>query len=556
MGLGLPTRDKLSDEQKEILKAFKEIDRIRINAYAGTGKTTTLLSIVADNPELKFLILTFNKSVAEELTQKIRKYALHNVDAKTIHGLAYGYYVRNTRGRVKIMDNRDVRDMLMRMDIADDYSESIFLHKIYEAYCRSEFIDINANNIRYILMGDRDLRNIALAHYMSQRRNFDEKYSFSDFVDDLSKDLVYKIGRIYEVFSDPKYGYTIHSHYLKEYQAIVTKQLIKNFVYDCVMLDEAQDANGLMLSIIQNLPARKKVTVGDIHQSIYGWNGAVNALARLKDWENFYLTHSFRFRNPAIAELANKYLVNIKGETKLIVPRGEREIPGRAIISQTNAKLVEFIMNLNEPFKTTRPLEAIFSDLFVADKIILYYERSDSSYLNSMPNYMLEMIKSFSNLSELKTFLETYDYNLKYALDVAHVIRSNERDGVEGIYEKAKKLYDNKSNLTLTTAHSAKGLEWGQVYLTADFRPLDQIIKSSIDIADAKEKQLTPELLAYAFRENSPGMRDLLDAINLQYVAITRASDENKGTGLSIIQSNFDMTIEQWFSTALQSVAA
>jgi superfamily I DNA/RNA helicase len=169
---------------------------------------------------------------------------------------------------------------------------------------------------------------------------------------------------------------------------------------------------------------------------------------------------------------------------------------------------------------------------------------------------MLEMIKSFSNLSELKTFLETYDYNLKYALDVAHMIRSNERDGVEGIYEKAKKLYDNKSNLTLTTAHSAKGLEWGQVYLTGDFRPLDQIIKSSIDIVDAKEKQLTPALLAYAFRENSPGMKDLLDAINLQYVAITRASDDNKGTGLSIIQSNFDMTIEQWFSTALQSVAA
>jgi len=552
MGLTLPTRDKLSEEQKEILRAFKETDRIRINAYAGTGKTTTLLSIAADNPELKFLILTFNKSVAEELTQKIKKYYLYNVDAKTIHSLAYGHFVRKAKSRIKILDNRDVRDVLLRMDIADDYSESIFLHKFYEAYCRSEFIDINQSNLRHILMGDRDLRNIALAHYMSQRSKFDENYIFSDFVDDLSKNLVHKIERIYEIFSNPRYGYTIHSHYLKEYQALVTKHHINNFAYDCIMLDEAQDANGLMLSIIQHLPSPKKVAVGDMHQSIYGWNGAVNALARLKDWSNFYLTHSFRFRNSAIAELANNYLVNIKGEQKVIVPCGQREIPGRAIISQTNAKLVEFIMNLDEPFKTTRTLEAIFADLFVANKIILYYARSDSIYLSSLPNYMSDMITNFSSLTELKTFLETYDYSLKYALDVADMIRNNERDGVDGIYEKAKRLYDNRANLTLTTAHSAKGLEWGQVYLMGDFRPLDQIIKSNIDIADAKEKHLTPELLAYAFRENSLGMRDLIDAINLQYVAITRASDENRGTGLSIIQNNFDMPIEQWFATALK----
>ncbi len=552
MSFVLPTRDKLSDEQKEILKAFRELDHIRINAYAGTGKTTTLLSIAADNPRLKFLILTFNKSVSEELNHKIKKIGLHNVEAKTIHSLAYRYFVRKAKARIKILDNREVRDVLLNMSIADDYSESIFLHKLYEAYCRSEFIDINQNNIRYIIMSDRDLRNIALAHYMSQRNKFDENYGFKDFVNDLSKDLIWKTQRIYEVFSNPKYGYTTHSHYLKEYQDVVARQRVNDFFYDCVMLDEAQDANGLMLSIIQHLPARKKVAVGDIHQSIYGWNGAVNALSKLKDWSNFYLTHSFRFRNPAIAELANKYLVNIKGEKKLIVPCGQREIPGRAIISQTNAKLVEFIMSLDEPFKTTRSLDAIFSDLFVADRIVLYYERSDDSYLSNMPKYMSDMIKSFPSLTELKAFLETYDYSLKYALDVVYMIKSNERDGVEGVYERARRLYDDRADLTLTTAHSAKGLEWGKVYIAGDFRAFDQVIKSNIDIVEAKEKQLTPELLAYAFRENSPGMRDLLDTINLQYVAITRASEENRGTGLSIIENNFDLPIEQWFTTVLQ----
>jgi len=547
----LPTRDKLSEEQKEILNAFKDIDYIRINAYAGTGKTTTLLSIAADNPNLKFLILAFNKSVAEELTQKIKKYRLDNVDAKTIHSLAYGYFIRSSRGRIKLMDNRDVRDMLLRRGIADDYSESIFLHKLYEAYCRSEFIDLNQNTIRYILMSDRELRNIALAYYMKQRNQNREDYKFSDFVTDLAKELTYKINQIYEFFNDPRYGYTTHSHYLKEYQTMVSKNIINRFSYDCVMLDEAQDANGIMLSILQHLPARKKVAVGDMHQSIYGWNGAVNAIAKLKDWTSFYLTHSFRFRNPEIAELANKYLTNLKGETKLIVPRGEREVPGRAIISQTNAKLIEHIIMLDEPFKTTRALESIFEDLFIANNIVLYYASSDKRYLNGLPNYMLDMVTNISNLIELKVFLDTYDYSLRYAIDVAESIRAKGYDDVEAVYKKAQRLYDERASLTLTTAHSAKGLEWGHVYLANDFRSLDQIIKSTVDISDAKDKQLTPGLLAYAVKENSPGMRDLLDAINLQYVAITRASDENKGTGLSIISNNFDLTIEQWFDITI-----
>jgi superfamily I DNA/RNA helicase len=161
------------------------------------------------------------------------------------------------------------------------------------------------------------------------------------------------------------------------------------------------------------------------------------------------------------------------------------------------------------------------------------------------------MITNISNLTELKVFLDTYDYSLKYAIDVAESIRARGYDDVEAVYKKAQRLYDEKASLTLTTAHSAKGLEWGQVYLANDFRSLDQIIKSTVDISDAKDKQLTPGLLAYAVKENSPGMRDLLDAINLQYVAITRASDENKGTGLSIISNNFELTIEQWFDVTI-----
>ncbi len=49
---------QLTQEQQEIIDAVRKGYKIiKINAFAGTGKTTTLVEIAKDNPDKKFYIL-------------------------------------------------------------------------------------------------------------------------------------------------------------------------------------------------------------------------------------------------------------------------------------------------------------------------------------------------------------------------------------------------------------------------------------------------------------------------------------------------------------------
>ena len=78
---------KLTKEQKEIINSN---GNIRINAIAGSGKTTTVIEYAASRPkEAKILYLVFNKSVKTEAIHKFQQKGLKNVKVETAHSLAH-----------------------------------------------------------------------------------------------------------------------------------------------------------------------------------------------------------------------------------------------------------------------------------------------------------------------------------------------------------------------------------------------------------------------------------------------------------------------------------
>lgn len=58
---------------------------VRANAYAGTGKTSTLTALAANNPNKRCVYLAYNKSAQQDAAARFGR----NTRCTTVHGLAF-----------------------------------------------------------------------------------------------------------------------------------------------------------------------------------------------------------------------------------------------------------------------------------------------------------------------------------------------------------------------------------------------------------------------------------------------------------------------------------
>ena len=79
-----------------------------------------------------------------------------------------------------------------------------------------------------------------------------------------------------------------HDGYLKLW-SLASPELPYNFI----LLDEAQDTNDAVLSVLQK-ERNRVVYIGDRYQQIYSWRGAINAMSKVGDAHFTTLTQSFR----------------------------------------------------------------------------------------------------------------------------------------------------------------------------------------------------------------------------------------------------------------------
>src|SRR5260221_14135568 len=78
----------LTDEQHAICQAASDLDvgsALKIQAFAGTGKTTTLAAIAESLAHRRFLYLVFNRSAADEAESKMPP----NVTVRTAKALSF-----------------------------------------------------------------------------------------------------------------------------------------------------------------------------------------------------------------------------------------------------------------------------------------------------------------------------------------------------------------------------------------------------------------------------------------------------------------------------------
>ena len=460
----------ITKQQKEIISAVQKYKTIKINAFAGTGKTSTLKMIANRYDTKKILYLAFNSSIKNEASSIFP----NNTDIKTTHGLAYGAIKKHTNIDLSKLRNYRAIDISKEFEIS--YNQALATLKIFDAFCNSAQSEIIKDDIEH----------------KTAKKMFDYM-------------MINKLA-------------PTHNFYLKYYQILLLNGQIRQYKYDIVMLDEAQDTNDVTLSIFELLDAKVKIYVGDEHQQIYTFRGSKNALSKIKSDITLYLSCSFRFNN-TIASFANILLKNFKNEKIKIdtIKTNDTDIITNAYISRTNATLISTIANRiqnRKPFVTIRDPNEIFNLT-----IEVYY------ILNNQKNLVKRnlFLRDFDNEQELIDYAkEVEDYELKSAIKVvkeyAEHIFSFQEISLK-FYEAWKNRFNNgfikriDEILFLTTAHTAKGLEWDRVTIADDFTDFAELI---VDCNMDSLKQFQKEILGVKTHE-------LIDEFNLFYVSITRA---------------------------------
>jgi superfamily I DNA/RNA helicase len=480
----------LTKEQQDIINSS---GNIKINAVAGSGKTTTVIEYAATRPaESRILYLVFNKAVRIEAAKKFADKGLHNVRVETAHSLAFRHIVfrHNYKVRVQGYKTHEIAALLNLQGNGEKHAEYIVANHINKC-------------IAYFCNSDK--RKVQDLNYLDTVTDPKAKAFVSTFYD-------YIIAQTRLLLSKMDKGEieVTHDFYLKKFQL-----LNPELGYDYILFDEGQDASPAMLGLFFNQKA-VKVIVGDTHQQIYSWRYAVNSLEKA-DFTTYHLSTSFRF-GQGIADLASEILdlkshldENFKNSVSITGAGNSKEIKTRATLARTNLGLLLKAIEYVTENKRSRQIyfEGNISSYTYADDGASLYDVLNL-YTNKRHLIKDELIRSMKDLRELEDYIEkTEDVQLSLMVEIIKEYESEVPEIINTIKKRHVANNDkNRADMIFSTVHRCKGMEYDSVELVNDFI-------SEKRLAKLKEDRKNFELNLPKFNEE----------INLLYVAVTRAKN-------------------------------
>lgn len=433
-------------EQQTALETALTRQSFKIVAYAGAGKTTTL-KLIGDNLRGRGLYLAFNKTIATEASQKFPSY----INCRTFHSLAFRHTDRNITAKLQL-------PRFSPQHLAKDLGLTPLQVK-RKMEGKSQLITLSP---------ERQARFVAdaVSYFCSTHASYPapRHLQFPNWIDDnqaneLREKLYPFVEKRWLQSIDTRHtGGIGHDIYLKLWA--LSKPIIPA---DFILFDEAQDADPLMMGILSSQPTQV-IYVGDAHQQIYEWRGAINAMKRLPLPQTL-LTQSFRF-GEKIADIANVFLKSLQEETPLRGNPNLQSILGKSLV---NGKKDAILCRTN-----ANAMIRLLSGLKMGDKIAL---QADTERLLkfSQSAELLKQGKPAHNVPELAYFQhwrEVQDYaEMQEGSDLKTLVKLVDDHGTSTIKKAIQSLVSpEKADYIISTAHKAKGLEWQRVQIDDDFQ--------------------------------------------------------------------------------------
>jgi superfamily I DNA/RNA helicase len=478
-----------TDEQAHAADAFRAGRHLALQAGAGTGKTSTL-ALLAASTTRRGRYLAFNKDIASDAAGRFPG----TVRCKTVHATAYAalghrYARRLSSPRQPAWRTGQALGITRPVRIGEhDLAQRTLSHAVLRTVTR------------FCYSADRTLAR----QHVPRLRRLDAPDQHAH----LAEVILPFAARAWTDLQDPERGVVRfeHDHYLKMW-ALTGPKIEADFLF----LDEAQDTNPVLEQVFAaQRDHAQLVMVGDSAQAIYGWRGARDVMVGF-DATQLTLTRSFRF-GPEIAAQANRWLAladvpfRLTGTDTIPAEVGDIPCPD-AVLCRTNIGAMAEVMRLlaeGHRVALTRGGQQLAA-LAHAARDLKEGRRTNHQEL-----------VLFSSWGELQDYA-AYD---PAGRDLQPFVDLVDTHGPDAILTAVDELTDEATaDVTVSTAHKAKGREWPTVKIADDFpEPKDA------DQHDAEGRPI-------------PKPVSDIDA-RLAYVAVTRARNRLDLGGLAWIDSH------------------
>jgi len=473
-------------EQDRIFKfTVKRPENILIKAYAGAGKTTTIVEAVKLLPKDKNItFLAFNKHIQEELKTKLPEH----VRCYTTYGLGMSAIKRKYGDRIQFDEFKADKIILKK-------SKTWGLH---EELRSEEEISIYLNNLKKLC----NLCRLTLTTKPEFIGYVAERY-------DIPLRKTQDVKRVLKVLD-----FMTNDRKTFDYTDMIFLPAIDNSIWffpqDYVFVDEVQDLNRCQIRIIEKVLKKNRTTkkiegrliaVGDFFQGIYGFNAADEKsfqwFEKFPKTKIMPLSVSFRC-SQAVIRKAQEIVPDIKA----LPDAPEGSVREGSVIEE--AQSGDFVL-----CRKTMPLVQLFFE-FLTQRKKAIIKGSDIGV------HLIELIGKINNLDKLITFWESELESFRKDLKKEGVLNPADHSGYSALEDKVTTLLflakisdsildlkykiksiftDEIQGIVLSTVHKIKGLEANRVFI------------------------IRPDLLPM----QTPKAWQAIQEKNLQYVAYTRA---------------------------------
>lgn len=470
----------LTEQQQSVLITLQDENTsiVLTPACAGSGKTHTLIELASCLGVSSGIYLAYNKSIADEAALKFKGTP---IQCLTTHSLAYRAVVRQYGLKVGFFNPRDV------VTKGVTYKDKKLIVDTLEGFLSSPEVDPNV----YLQYEDNDLTEAVLEHLHLMTNG---KLSCS------------------------------HNFYLKLYHVLLASGELEAPATEILMLDEFGDINPVTLEIFKLINSPKKIAVGDSKQNIYSFNGTIDGFKALAHMGvTVPLTHSFRVADHIATAIEFFMVKNVDPSFEFKGRRYPIDTPitTRGYIARRNAGLVEKMFDLmadNVCFHTVRPIETIIELPLILSNI------GNGKPIKDYQFKHIEQVRTMwaerpSIRNKYNDILDYVAYRFEDDEDILRAVKVVKRHSSKSLNDLAAYCKHCKScdtSLTLTTAHSSKGLEFSSVELCDDMS--QAVRKAQEGISELNKWDRNYDIRLKGFQEE----------FLLYYVACSRAMVELK----------------------------